>query len=50
MTEAKLEAAALELSTDEDYFRDFRVPGICAMGGLRACIALAAERCRIETF
>ena len=38
---ATLEAAALELADDEAYARAFFLPGVCALGGLNACIELA---------
>ena len=45
---AKLETAALALADQQDYADRFFVPGICAMGGIEGCLALAA--CPIETF
>ncbi|MBQ8513161.1 MAG: acetylxylan esterase [Clostridia bacterium] len=37
---AKLERAALLLTGDDAYERDFRIPGICLIGGLEGCLAL----------
>ncbi len=45
---ARLEAAALSLDSDEAYYRDFFVPGICALGGLRACLTLS--QCPVTLF
>ena len=45
---AKLEASALALPDEQAYHRDCFIPGICAMGGLEGCLALAT--CPIETF
>ena len=45
---AKLEGAALELSGDEAYYQNFFIPGICALGGLEGCLALA--KCEINRF
>jgi hypothetical protein len=48
VTNACLEAAALSLKGDDAYYRDFFVPGICALGGLQGCLALA--NCAVDTF
>ena len=48
VAEATLEAEALALDSDEAYYKDFFVPGICALGGLDACLKLAD--CPIKTF
>lgn len=45
---AKLEASALDMESQEAYYDDFYIPGICAMGGIQGCLALAT--CPIETF
>ncbi len=45
---AALEKTALELSGDAAYYTDFRIPGICTIGGLPGCLALA--RCDIRQF
>ena len=45
---AVLEGAALSLVSDEDYRRSFFLPGICALGGLDACLQLA--ECPLEIF
>ncbi len=45
---AKLEGAALKLTSDDEYCRDFFIPGICAAGGLKGCLALA--ECETEIF
>ena len=39
---AALEAAALQLDDDTVYYREFFIPGICALGGLDGCLQLAA--------
>ena len=48
VAEAALEAEALALDSDEAYYKDFFVPGICALGGLDACLKLAD--CPIKAF
>ena len=48
VTLARLEGAALELSGDEAYYKDCFIPGICALGGLEGCLALAS--CDIVRF
>ena len=48
VTSAKLEDAALDLQEDADYLRDFFIPGICTVGGLEDCLALA--KCPVERF
>ena len=45
---AMLEKAALELCGDEAYLEGFSIPGICAVGGLEGCLALA--ECTVERF
>ncbi len=45
---ARLESAALELDGDDAYYSTFFVPGICTVGGLEGCLALA--QCEIERF
>ncbi len=45
---ARLEAAALSLDGDEAYYREFFVPGICALGGLQGCLSLA--QCPVALF
>ncbi len=45
---AQLEGAALALEGDEAYYSDFFIPGICTVGGLPGCIALA--KCVVEKF
>ena len=44
----KLEGAALALDGDEAYYRNCFIPGICALGGLEGCLALA--KCEVERF
>ena len=44
----KLESAALALDGDEAYYRNCFIPGICALGGLEGCLALA--KCEVERF
>lgn len=41
ITEATLEQSALQLTDDAAYLEQFFVPGICAFGGLQACLNLA---------
>lgn len=43
---ASLEGAALELSSDEDYMKDFFLPCLMPLGGLRGCLEMAA--CDVE--
>ena len=46
---ARLEGDALaSLKEPSDYYDDFFLPGICAMGGIETCLALAS--CPIEIF
>lgn len=45
---ACLEASALRLQDDIDYYEGFSMPGICAVGGLEGCLALT--KCDIEYF
>ncbi|MBQ8640694.1 MAG: acetylxylan esterase [Clostridia bacterium] len=45
---ARLERAALELCGDEAYYSEFFIPGICTIGGLEGCLALAP--CTVEKF
>ena len=45
---AKLEGSALNLVTDDEYYREFFIPGICNVGGLAGCLALSS--CEVETF
>lgn len=45
---AHLEASALRLQDDTDYYVGFSMPGICAVGGLEGCLALA--KCDIKYF
>jgi len=46
--EAHLEGSALELQDDEAYYNTFFIPGICTIGGLDACLALA--KCTVKKF
>ena len=48
VADAALESAALHLVDDEAYYRDFLIPGICALGGLQACLRLTT--CPVHTF
>lgn len=48
VTSAQLEGAALALEGDEAYYRDFFLPGICAVGGLTGCLDLA--KCAVTKF
>lgn len=45
---AKLEGSALDLSADDEYYREFFIPGICNVGGIAGCLALSM--CEVETF
>ena len=45
---AVLESSALDLDSDEDYNEHFRIPGICAIGGLKECLRLT--QCAVEQF
>ena len=45
---AKLDGSALALSSDDEYYRDFFIPGILALGGLKGCLDLV--RCETELF
>jgi len=46
VTDAVLERDALELDGDAAYWEKFRIPGICAIGGLQECLKLV--RCKAE--
>ena len=45
---AKLEAASLHLDGDQDYFKNFNLPGIMRIGGIEGALALAG--CPVELF
>ena len=45
---AKQEGSALDLVTDDEYYREFFIPGICNVGGIAGCLVLSP--CEIETF
>ena len=45
---AQLEEKSLELTDDQDYYRNFFIPGLCALGGLKSCLELA--QCPVKTF
>lgn len=48
VSHACLEASALALDGDNAYYHEFFLPGICALGGMKACLAMAS--CPVETF
>ncbi len=45
---AFLDSAALALEGDAAYHENFRMPGICTVGGLKGCLALVS--CPVELF
>lgn len=48
VTEATVEKAALQLTTDAEYYEQFFVPGLCTVGGLETCLNLA--KCPVTLF
>jgi len=48
VSSAELEETAISLTTDDAYYSEFLIPGICAFGGLTACLGLA--KCPITLY
>ena len=48
VSSAELEKTAISLTSDDTYYNEFMIPGICALGGLSACLGLA--KCPISLY